>query len=79
MKESLKSSRNDLKRLSASMAQLTEMSPKKKRRADLKKCFYCKTDAGKNFFMLYKQNQELKGKICKQCYDIFKGIKKLNI
>ncbi len=68
--------KKELKRLSVSLKGVGE---KKKRVPNFKSCLYCKQDAGKNFFIVYKVNHEIKGKVCRACYDHFHEIKKINI
>ena len=58
-----KALKEELKRMKASMKELT--SPKKKPNLNL--CMKCKQDAGNNFILIYKKNNELKGKICTSC------------
>ena len=65
MRESKKRVKDELKRMKASLSQLTKESSKK---PDLNICLKCKKDAGNNFVLKYKKNQELKGKICIGCF-----------
>ena len=65
MKQSKKILRDEIKRMNASISQL---SKEYKKKVDLNKCIKCKQDAGKNFVFSYKKNNELKGKICISCY-----------
>lgn len=65
MKLSKKILRDEIKRMNASISQLSKIS---KRKIDLNKCLKCKQDAGKNFIFSYKKNNELKGKVCISCY-----------
>ena len=68
--------KKELKRMSASLIQ--SENPKK-RVPNLTQCMYCKVDAGKNFILVYKRNEELKGKVCKNCFAEFENIKRLNV
>ncbi len=67
-----KSLRKELKRLSISLVQI-------EKKINLADCLECKTDAGKNFVLIYKKNQELKGKVCRSCYSNLFLIKRFNV
>jgi len=64
MRESLKKVRVELKRMKAS---LRNLKTEKSKKLDLNNCLKCKQDAGKNFLLIYKKDNTLKGKMCKQC------------
>ncbi len=63
MHQAKKALKEELKRMKASMKELK--FPKKKPNLNL--CLKCKKDAGNNFLLVYKKNNELKGKICTSC------------
>jgi hypothetical protein len=65
MKESKKRVRNELKRMKASFNEITRENSRK---PDLNFCLKCNKEAGNNFVLDYKRNQELKGKICISCF-----------
>ncbi len=68
MREASKRLNQEIKRLNASFKQIN--APKKvKKGVDLNNCLVCKTDAGKNFLLVYKKDNTLKGKWCKTCQD----------
>ena len=64
MHESKKRVKDDIKKMKASFYQLN----KKIKKPDLNICLKCKKEAGNNFVLKYKKNQELKGKMCISCF-----------
>jgi len=65
VKTSKKKLRDEIKRMKASFNQLKIQN---KRKINLNLCLKCKQDTGNNFILVYKNNNELKGKICVSCY-----------
>ncbi|GEM_PF-2244227 len=68
MREASKRLNQEIKRLNASFRQIN-VEKKVKKEVDLKNCLVCKNDAGKNFLLVYKKDNTLKGKWCKMCQD----------
>ena len=64
MKTSKKRVRDELKRMKVSFSQLKKEKTKK---VNLNNCIKCKKEAGNNFSLVYKKNNELKGKVCVSC------------
>ncbi len=64
MKQSKKRMKEELKRMRASFLEIKKENSKK---PDLNKCLKCKSALGNNFNLIYKKNNELKGKICISC------------
>ena len=44
-----------------------QLKNQKSQKINFDKCLKCKQDPGKNFIFVYKQNKELKGKLCISC------------
>ena len=64
MKQSKKNLKQEIKRMQAAFSQIKD-PPKRKINPNL--CIKCKQDAGNNFILKYKNNNELKGKLCISC------------
>ncbi len=67
MKISKKEKRDEIKRMQASFNQLNK---KETKIPNLKVCLKCKQDPKNNFKLIYKRNNELKGKMCLLCYQL---------
>ncbi len=65
MKSSKKALKNELKRMQASFL---EIKKENTRKLNPNICLKCKNDAGNNFILIYKKNNELKGKLCISCH-----------
>lgn len=65
MRIAKKKVREELKRMQASFSQIKKET---KRKPNPNKCIKCKQDAGNNFILVYKKNNELKGKMCISCH-----------
>ncbi len=64
MKKPKKEKKDEIRRMKASFIQL---SNPKSRKPNFTKCLNCKKELGNNFVLVYKRNNELKGKLCMSC------------
>lgn len=48
-------------------ASMKALKIEKKKKPNLNLCMKCKQDSGNNFVLVYKKNNELKGKLCTAC------------